>query len=35
MLQELFAIMWIWGIITGLLLVAYIIGVILKGDWDV
>lgn len=35
MLQELFAIMWIWGIIIGLLLVTYIIGVILKGDWDV
>ena len=35
MLQELIAIMWIWGILTGLLLVTYIIGVIVKGDWDV
>lgn len=35
MLQELFAIMWIWGVLTGLLLVTYIIGVIVKGDWDV
>ena len=35
MLQELFAIGWIWAVLTGLLLVVYIIGVILKGDWNV
>lgn len=35
MLNELFAIGWIWAVITGSLLIVYIIGVILKGDWDV
>ena len=29
------AILMVWGILTGELLVTYIIGVILKGDWDV
>lgn len=35
MLQELFAIGWIWAVLTGLLLIVYIIEVIVKGDWDV
>ena len=35
MLQELFAIGWIWAVLTVLLLIVYIIEVIVKGDWDV
>lgn len=26
---------WLWLIITGALLIMYVIGVIMKGDWDV
>ena len=28
-------ILMVWGILTGSLIATYIIGVILKGDWDV
>ena len=35
MLQEFIALMWVWVVLTVGLLGAYIVEVILKGDWNV
>ena len=34
-MKGIFAFGWLWLIITGALLVAYVAEVIVKGDWDV